>query len=369
MDRVDIVVIGAGIVGLAVAEKLSRLFRDVIIVEKEKTFGQHASSRNSEVIHSGIHYEKNSLKAGFCVQGNKDLYTFLKRHDIAHKRCGKLVVAEKPDQKSFLEILLQNGLTNGVKGLEILSSSRVQRMEPLFKASAALWVPSTGILDSHRVMKTLALLAEKNGAVISYNSKVESIRQETDGYLLSFRNTDYRISAPIVVNSAGLWSDRVCAMTGMDPAAFRYTLHWNKGDYYRTSRYRNIERLIYPLPDAEKGYLGIHTLTNLNGELCFGPNIYHVDRIDYKVDDTYHREFFDSIRSYLDIDYADIWPDKSGIRSALQGVGEPERDFVISNEKEKGYPGFINLIGINSPGLTCCLPIADYVASLLDYSG
>jgi len=366
MDRVDVVIIGAGIVGLAVAEKLSQIFENVVLVEKEKTFGQHTSSRNSEVIHSGIYYEKNSLKARLCVQGNQDLYSFLGKYGIPHKKCGKLVIAEKPEQTASLEILLQKGLANGVKGLEIISSGRIRKMEPFFRGSAALWVPSTGIFDSHQMMKTLALLAGDNNTLIAYNSEVGSIQKEKGGYLLSFFKTDYQIFASRVVNCAGLWSDQVCALSGMDPVALGYKLYWNKGDYYKTSRYRNIERLIYPLPDENSAHLGIHTVSDLKGELSFGPNIYPVETIDYKVDETYHREFFHSIHSYLDIDYEDIWPDKSGIRPQLCRVGEPERDFIIASEEDKGYPDFINLIGIESPGLTCCLSLADHVASLLD---
>ncbi len=365
MDKVDIVIIGAGIIGLAVAERLSRVGKDIIVLEKEESFGRHTSSRNSEVIHSGVYYQRGSLKAELCLRGNSALYSFLEKYGIPHKRCGKLVVAAETEQESALHGLWRNGLENGVEGLEILSSRQFKKRTPLFKGIRALWVPSTGIMDSHRVMKTLAGLAGKNGALFSYKSEVKSIQKTKDGYILSLKGMDYKLCSRTVINAAGLWSDRIAAMTGMDPDTLDYTLHWNKGEYYKTSRYRNVEHLIYPLPDPRGGHLGIHTVSNLDGELSFGPNTYYVDKIDYSVDETHHQVFYKSISRYLDIAYEDIWPGSTGIRPKLQAAGEPERDFIISHEADKGFPRFINLIGIDSPGLTCCLPIADYVASLL----
>ncbi|MFH1944294.1 MAG: NAD(P)/FAD-dependent oxidoreductase [Acidobacteriota bacterium] len=363
MDKVDTVIIGAGIIGLAAAERLSRSEGDILLVEKEPDFGRHCSSRNSEVIHSGIYYQPGSLKAGLCVEGNRALYSFLKEHGIKHKRCGKLVVAADEEEVPALHALKEKGEQNGVEELLLLRGSEAAGMVPSLKAHAALFVPSTGIFDSHAVMRELERSARENGVLFAYDTEVTAVHPLPGGYRLSF-NDEFEMESVRIINCAGLWSDRICEMAGMDVDTAGYRLHWNKGDYFKTARYRNFERLIYPLPDPKGIHLGIHTVSNLQGEVSFGPNSYYVSELDYKTDDSQRLSFVTAVRRYLDIDEGDVWPDMCGIRPKLQGPGDPERDFVIREESERGFPGFINLVGIESPGLTCCLSIANLLVHL-----
>jgi L-2-hydroxyglutarate oxidase LhgO len=366
MEKVDILIVGAGIVGLALAERLSRSYQDILVVEKESSFGQHCSSRNSEVIHSGVYYPQNTLKTRLCVRGNVMLYDFLKRHEIPHRQCGKIIVATEEGEIPILESLLENGKENGVSGLELLSADDVQKMEPVCRSCGGLWIPTTGIMDTHGVMKKLEFLARENGVMISYSNEVTDIARQKQEYAVSFKGGEVGVLARVVINSTGLWSESLSSLAGIDSVNYGYRLHWSKGEYYKTSRYKDLEHLIYPVPNPKGSSLGIHTVINLNGELSFGPNAFYVDTLDYGVDDSYHDEFFNSIKTYMDIDFDDVWPDSSGIRPKLQGPGEEERDFIISDEKDKGYPNFINLIGIESPGLTCCLSIAEYVETLIE---
>jgi len=365
MEEVEVLIIGAGIVGLSIAERLSKKYDFMIVTEKEDSFGRHTSSRNSEVIHSGLYYPKDSLKATLCVRGNDMLYDFLENNEIAHKRCGKLVIAAKEEELPILKELFGKGTKNGVKGLEIISAEKAKEMEPLFNSVGALWVPSTGIMDTHSVMKKLEFMTEENGAMISYNTEVVGIEKVGDGYVVTFSD-GFKVKSPIVINSAGLWADKVAEMVGLDPEEHDYKIHLCKGEYYKTTRYKNIKHLVYPVPDPTGISLGIHIRINLNGELSFGPNAYYVDELDYSIDETYHKQFHESVSEYLDIEYDEIWQDDAGIRPKLQKKDEKFRDFVIINENDKGYPNFINLIGIESPGLTSCLAIAEYVESIID---
>ncbi len=365
MEEVEVLIIGAGIVGLSIAERLSKKYDFVIVAEKEDSFGRHTSSRNSEVIHSGLYYPKDSLKAKLCVQGNQMLYDFLEAQEIAHDRCGKLVIATREEELPILDELFEKGTKNGVKGLEIISSKKAKEMEPLFKTVGALWVPSTGIMDTHSVMKKLEFMTEENGAMISYNTEVIDVEKTDDGYVVIFSD-GFKVKSPIVINSAGLWADKVAQLVGLDPEEHNYEIQLCKGEYYKTTRYKNIKHLVYPVPDPTGVSLGIHIRINLNGELSFGPNAYYVDELDYSMDETYHKQFHESVSEYLEIGYDEIWQDDAGIRPKLQKPGEKFRDFVIINEKDKGFPNFINLVGIESPGLTSCLAIAEYVENIID---
>jgi len=364
MEKIKTTVIGAGIVGLSIAEKLSQNFDELLVVEKEESFGRHASSRNSEVIHSGLYYPNGSLRAKLCVRGNKLLYKFLKKHDIPYRNCGKLIVATTEEEKLILNELYKNGMRNNVEDIRIISEEEAKSLEPEIHSHGALHVPSTGIMDSHSVMKKLEFLTEKNGTMISYATEVSDIKKVKDGYILSFKNDDFKIKTEILINSAGLWSDDIAEMAGIDIAANNYELHYCKGDYYKTTRYRNFQHLVYPVPTNIS--LGIHIRINLNGEVSFGPNAYYVDELDYKIDETYKQDFYESINTYLTIGKEDLHLDDCGIRPKLQAKDEPVKDFVIKNEKNLGLPNFINLVGIDSPGLTACLAIAEYVEELIE---
>ena len=347
--------------GLAVAHELSRQYNNILVVEKESTFGQHVSSRNSEVIHSGLYYEPGSLKAKLCVRGNKLIYDFAEKYAINYKNCGKIIVVSDPDELEQLEALMQNGNQNNVDGLQMISGKEVSQREPLIKAAGGLAVPSTGIIDSHSFMHKLEYLITSNESSIVYNTEVSDITCEDEYYFLSFKDRDYSAKSKIVINSAGLWCDSVSRMVGIT----NYKLHICKGEYYTTSMYRNkLNSLIYPLPTEIS--LGTHIVLHLDGSIGFGPNAYYVDKIDYHMDNSNKKTFLKHINKYMDLPENALSEDFAGIRPKIQAPGEPSQDFIIKNETENGYHNFINLIGIESPGLTSSLAIAEYVKEIID---
>jgi len=357
----DAVIIGAGVVGLAIANELCDVFDNVIVIEKESDFGQHVSSRHSGVVHSGIYYKPESLKASLCVKGNKLIYDYAEKNSIDYLNCGKLVVGHNDNDLRKLENLLANGQTNGVEGLNLLSYQEANQIEPKVKCQNALWVPSTGIIDSHGVMVQLEREVTSKDCLVYYNSEVISIEKTDNNYNLSLKDQDDTITSPIVINSAGLWCDAVASMLGID----KYKIHYCKGDYYQSNKYKDLKCLIYPLPD--KLGLGIHTVLQLDGSTSFGPNAYYVDEIDYGLDDKYLDYFHVSINRYLDIDKEELKVDYSGIRPKSFKENEEPIDFVIQNEFDLGFSNLINLIGIESPGLTSSLAIGKYVKDILNY--
>ena len=331
-----------------------------MVIEKETSFGKHVSSRNSEVIHSGLYYEPDSLKAKLCVEGNRLMYDFAQKYNINHSNCGKLIVITKIEELSRLEALRQNGLQNGVEDLQILTREQVSQREPLIKSAAAIYVPSAGIVDSHTVMQKLEYLIKSNDSNIVYNIQVEDIRHNNDHYILSFTDIDYEAKSKIIINATGLWCDKVSAMLGIND----YKLNFCKGEYYKTSQYRNqIHSLIYPLPTELS--LGCHIVIHLDGTIGFGPNAYYVDEIDYSMDDRHKPDFLEQINTYLNLNEKDLSKDFTGIRPKIQNKGEAARDFIIINESEKGYANFINLIGVESPGLTSSLAISKYIKDII----
>jgi L-2-hydroxyglutarate oxidase LhgO len=356
--KFDVVIIGAGIIGLAIAERLRKSFKDVLVLEKEEKFGQHTSSRNSEVIHSGIYYPINSLKSKLCIRGNKLLYNFLKKHDIPYLNCGKLIIASNKDEEKILDKLFSNGMNKKINGLEYISSKKAKLIEPNVKCTKAIWVPSSGIMDSHRVMKRLEYNFISNDGVIVYNTLVNSIINNKSNFNIKTNNQD-NIETKILINAAGLWADQISLMLGID----KLKIHYYKGEYYKTNRYKNINCLIYPLPSEVS--LGIHAAIQLNGDVFFGPNAYSVDEINYHIDDSHKNSFLNHIKKYMDIKSDDIWPDFCGIRPKLQAKGMSFEDFYINNELTSGAKNFINLLGIDSPGLTSSLSIAEYVESII----
>ena len=331
------------------------------MVEKERAFGQHISSRNSEVIHSGLYYEPDSLKAKLCVRGNQLMYDFAKKYAINYNNCGKIIVVPDQGEIDKLEVLMQNGKQNGVEGLELISGAEVSQREPIIRAAGGLAVPSTGIIDSHAFMNKLAYLITTKDSDIVYTTEVTRISREDDYYQLSFKDMDYGVKSSIVINSTGLWCDKISAMVGIDD----YKLQICKGEYYKTSMYRNeLNSLIYPLPTEIS--LGCHIVLRLDGSIGFGPNAYYVDEIDYSMDDSNKKTFLKHINKYLDLPKESLSQDFAGIRPKIQRPGESSQDFIIKNETEKGYQNFINLIGIESPGLTSAMAIAEYVKEIID---
>ncbi len=362
----DITVIGAGVVGLAVAEELSRRCRNILLLEKNDSHGQETSSRNSEVIHAGIYYPEGSLKARLCIEGRKLLYEACEKRGIPHRRTGKLIVATNAGEEEALHGLLGKAHANGVDDMLMLSGRVVNSLEPEVFASAGLLSPSTGIIDSHSLMRALLIGAMGNGVTAVFRSCVTAAHYDGVRHDLEINGGESRVASRIVINSAGLQSDRVAALPGIDVDIEGYRLKLCKGSYFTASPPPRIRHLVYPVPTPKHEGLGVHATIDLGGRVRFGPDVEYVDAPDYRVDETKRDAFFESIATYLPmLPRESLHPDMCGIRPKLQGPGEEIRDFVISEESRLGLPGWVNLVGIESPGLTACMAIAKRVSELI----
>ena len=365
-----ITIIGAGVIGLAVAAQVAGKGREVYILEKNETFGKETSSRNSETIHAGIYYPQGSLKAETCVAGNALLYELCQRHGIGHRKTGKLIVATKHEEVGKLEALLERGKGNGVDDLAMLSKEEIKELEPNVEGVAAILSPSSGIIDTHALMRFFLNRAREEGAEIAYKSKVVGIERLSDGYEVAVENSSgsFTFKTEIIINCAGLNSHEIAQLVGIDIDEAGYKLRYCKGEYFSVSnsKSRLVERLIYPVPEPSTGGAGIHTVLDVEGRMRLGPNARYVDEIDYKVDESQKGVFYHSVKPFLPfIEYDDLEPEMAGIRPKLQAPGEDVRDFVIRHEQDRGLPGFINLIGIESPGLTSSPAIAKYVGGIV----
>ena len=373
VDKIDIAIIGAGVVGLAVAAEISDGQKNIFVLEKEPDFGQHTSSRNSEVIHAGIYYKPDSLKARLCIEGNALLYKICEKNNIACKKINKIIVATSEGQISDLYSLYKNAKDSGVEAIEMVNEIQILKIEPNVNAEAGILSANTGIVDTHSLMKYFITKAAHNGVEFSYNSEIVEIEKLSDGYKVTALDTDmekFSFITQIVINAAGLFSDKVAAMVGIDIKKCNYELKYCKGQYFRSAgKSKNlVSRLIYPVPRSGGHSLGIHAGLDLAGSLRFGPdeNYMKENKVDYNVDESRKNTFFDSVSKYLpSVKLDDFYPDIAGIRPKLQGKDEPFRDFVIKEESESGFEGFINLIGIESPGLTAAPAIAMLVKGLL----
>jgi L-2-hydroxyglutarate oxidase LhgO len=367
LNEVDCIVIGAGVIGLAAARALARGGRAVIILECERNFGMHTSSRNSEVIHAGIHYEPNSLKARLCVAGRDLLYGYCAQRGIAHRRCGKFTVATAEPQLAALEKIEANARASGVFDLAWLDGREARRAEPELQCVRALSSPSTGIIDSHGFMQSLLADAEANGAVIAYDTKVTSLRACPGGIEIAINGESVPVvRAGTVVNSAGLQADRVAASIRDFPTQFIPKVHFAKGSYFALSGASPFSRLIYPMPPPG-GHLGIHMTIDLGGAARFGPDSEWVHNLDYAVDPQRAALFAEAIRQYWPgLSEAKLRPAYAGIRPKISGPGEASRDFCISGPNEHGVAGLVNLFGMESPGLTASLALGEYIAGLAD---
>jgi len=366
MEEAKTTIIGAGVVGLAIAAELAE-DGEVYVLEKNETFGQETSSRNSEVIHAGIYYPPGSLTAQLCVEGNKLLYDLCKKYGIAHRKLGKLIIATNDEEIGELERLLENGKQNGAS-LEPCTRLEIKRLEPSVNALAAIYSPTTGILDSYGLMRYFIGKAKQGGAQIVYQAKVVGIEKFANKYKVTVEDSAGKSSflTSVLINSAGLNSDRIANLVGINLAEAGYKLHYSKGEYFSVKK-RLTKMLVYPVPKSDESGLGIHITLDLQGRVRLGPNAYYVDEIDYKVDEKHKQEFYDSAKVALpSLEYDDLEPEFAGIRPKLQGPGEGFRDFVIKHEDDRDLPGFINLIGIESPGLTASPAIAKYVRSIVD---
>ena len=357
MDQVEVAVIGAGVVGLAVARALALRGREVVLIERANAFGTGISSRNSEVIHAGLYYPAGSLKAQLCVRGKALLYDYCATHGIAHRRCGKLVVATREANLPRLTQLAASAAANGVGDLRQLDRHEVQALEPALHAAGALLSPSSGIVDSHGLMTALLGDAEAHGASLALASPVTGGQRAGDGWQLRIAD-DFDLGARLVVNAAGLFATQVAHALGAPAPRLRYA----RGHYFSLASRAPFQHLVYPLP--VDGGLGVHLTLDLGGQARFGPDVQWLpdtapDALDYAVDPALALRFEAEVRQYWPgLPAGSMQPAYSGVRPKLSGPGEPAADFVI----DRSQPGLINLFGIESPGLTAALALAEHVA-------
>ncbi|MET0203127.1 MAG: NAD(P)/FAD-dependent oxidoreductase [Casimicrobiaceae bacterium] len=366
MEHVDCVVIGAGVIGLAVAREAARAGREVVVVEAAGAIGTVTSSRNSEVVHAGIYYPTGSLKARLCVAGRERLYAYCAEHRIAFRRCGKLIVATSNDQRSGLEALRAQAVRNGVADLVRLDLRDVAAMEPALRCVDALHSPSTGIVDSHQYMLALEGDARDAGATLAFASPVTGGRVTTNGIALSIGGAEAtELVARGVVNCAGHDAQRVAHSIAGVPADSVPPAYLCKGTYFGLAGKAPFSRLVYPMPEAAG--LGVHVTLDLAGRARFGPDTEWVDAIDYRVDAARAKRFYPAIRRYWPaLPDGALVPDYAGVRPKVQAPHEPAGDFVIRGPRDHGVAGLVNLFGIESPGLTASLAIAQYACGMLD---
>lgn len=369
MDEVDCVVIGAGVVGLATARVLAIAGYETVILERHASFGTETSSRNSEVVHAGIHYPKGSLKARLCVRGRDLLYRYCAEHDVPHRRCGKLIVATSEAQLPRLAATEDCARLNGVSDLQLLECDVARAMEPELECTAALWSPSTGIVDAHSYMLSLLGDAERYGAVIAYRSPVDALLPVGGATeVLTSGESPGDLRARWLINSAGLHAVAVARRIEGFPIEHIPNEYRAKGTYFALNGRAPFSRLIYPVP--EPGGLGIHLTVDLAGQPRFGPDVEWVDAIDYEVDAARATRFYDAIRRYWPALPDDaLTPAYAGIRPKIAGPGDPAADFRIDSPAVHGVPGIVNLFGIESPGLTAAAAIAEEVVARVRAGG
>ena len=366
-ERVQTVIVGAGVIGLAIARALAQAGREVIVLERHGLIGSEISSRNSEVIHAGIYYATDWLKTRLCVAGRKKLYPYLESHGVAHKKIGKLIVACDQEQLARLSGIMEGARVNGVDDLRLVSADEVHEMEPHLACIGAILSPSTGIVDAHGLMLALRGDAEAAGAMIAFNAPLEGGRILNDGIALDVGGeTPMSLVAEEVVIAAGLGAQDAAAAIEGYPADAVPPIHRIKGNYFALSGKSPFERLIYPVP--VHGGLGIHATLDLSGRVKFGPDVDWDAEPAYDVDPARGEVFYEAVRSYWPgLPDGALAPDYAGVRPKLTARGEPARDFVIEGPETHGVAGLVSLFGIESPGLTSSLAVADHVAALLGY--
>ena len=365
MERVDCVVVGAGVVGLACAKRLAESGREVIVLEKEDLIGSATSSRNSEVIHAGIYYPRGSLKAQLCIDGKNFLYDYCAAKGVGIERCGKLIVATHHTQNDTLLTIRANAADLGMPDLELWPGERAMELEPELFCTAALWSPTTGIIDSHGLMVAYQGDAEAEGAMIAFESPLIRARIEDDGIVLEVGGAEpMTLKAGLVVNSAGLHApDLARTFEGLEHAVLPHA-YYCKGNYYTLKGRSPFKRLIYPVP--EQAGLGVHVTVDLGGQCRFGPDTEWVDGLDYDVDPRRADVFYEAVRKYWpNLESGTLEPGYAGIRPKISPKGSVAADFMIQGPAEHGVAGLVNLFGIESPGLTASWPIACVAARKL----
>ena len=365
-ERVQCVVVGAGVVGLACARALAQAGREVIIVESESAFGTATSARNSEVIHAGIYYPTGSLRAGLCVRGKALLYDYCASHHVNHRRCGKLIVAQSDADIAQLQTIEQRARANGVHDLRWLDAAEAVALEPQLRCVRALLSPSTGIVDSHGLMLALLGDAQAAGAMLALRSPALRAAVTPQGIELEVGgDSATTLLAECVINSAGHGAPVLAAATRGLASAHVPPRYFAKGNYFTLSGRSPFSRLVYPAP-GESSHLGVHLTLDLGGQAKFGPSFHWVDGLDYRVDEHEAEHFYDEVRRYWPgLPDGALQPGYVGVRPKIRGPGEPAQDFRIDGPAEHGVPGLVNLFGIESPGLTSSLAIAERVAAML----
>ena len=372
MEKVAAVVIGAGVVGLAAGRALARRGLETLVLERASSIGSGISSRNSEVIHAGLYYPAGSLKARLCVSGRQQLYAHCETHAVSHQRCGKLVVATDAAQLPGLRALAEQAAANGVDDLRWLSRAEAQALEPALQCEAALLSPSTGIVDSHGLMLSLQADLEAADGAVALCSTVQHLRPSADGWVLTVLadGAEMELLAGIVVNAAGLWAPQLAEQTAGLTAAHRPTAHFSKGCYFALTGRSPFSRLIYPLPQG--AWLGVHLTLDMAGQARFGPDAQWLDGInnpeelDYRVDPARADAFYADVRRYWPaLPDSALQPAYSGVRPKIHGPTQPAPDFRIDGPAQHGQAGLVNLLGIESPGLTSSLALAQEVMARL----
>jgi L-2-hydroxyglutarate oxidase LhgO len=366
MDNIEVVIVGAGVIGLAIAAKISQQSTSVLVIDKSISFGEETSSRNSEVIHAGIYYPQDSLKAKLCVQGKAMLYQYCKERHIPVNKIGKLLVAHGKKEEDFLRETLIKARRNGVNDLTWLNQQDLKKLEPELLATAALLSPSTGIIDSHAYMQSLLTQAEQHNAMFVAQTKMLKACPTQNGFdvLLDSQGEHLSISCKYLINCAGLHSEKVARTIKGLSRSHIPTLHWCRGHYFSFQGKSPFKQLVYPIP-RDNG-LGIHASLDMGGQLKFGPDTQYIDELSYEFPANLKEKFLSQISQYFpNIDSSKLHPAYAGIRSKLQGKDDSFKDFIIQNDEVHQIKGLVNLFGIDSPGLTSSLAIADYVADKL----
>jgi L-2-hydroxyglutarate oxidase LhgO len=365
--RARIAIIGAGVVGLAIAERLSRRHQGIVVLEANAKAGQVTTARNSQVLHAGLYYPTDSLKARLCVKGNASLAAWCEAHDVRLRRVGKLIVATSQDERPELARLLAQGRANGVP-LEPVEADFIAAREPNIRAVAGLWSPTTGVLDVHGLVRSLEGVARDRGVTLATRHRVTSLEP---GWRLGVTGPEgepFTLEADLVINAAGLHADHIATLAGVDVDALGLRQHWVKGRYVRVKPRRALHHLVYPVPAPTLAGLGVHITLDVDGEVRLGPDVVPgVLRVeDYDVDDTCLPQFLEAGRRLLPwLELGDLTPDTAGLRPKLSPAGGPWRDFSVSTPRD----GFLCLAGIESPGLTCCLELAEIVEDSIFAAG
>jgi L-2-hydroxyglutarate oxidase LhgO len=364
MDKVECVVVGAGVIGLAVARQLARAGREVIVLEAAEGIGTVTSSRNSEVIHAGIYYRAGSLMARMCVEGKRALYQYCADHGIPHRNCGKLIVATTPAETAKLQSIRAHAEANGVLDLQTLGRDEAQALEPALACEAALLSPSTGIIDSHAYMLALRGEAEEAGAAFAFHTPLLGAKAHADAIQLDAGGAaPMSLECRLLINAAGLDAPKVARHIDGMPIDLIPPAYLAKGNYFSCSARAPFSHLIYPVP--EPGGLGVHLTLDMAGQARFGPDVEWVEAIDYAVDPARAERFYPAIRRYWPtLPDGALMPSYSGMRPKIVPPAVAAQDFLIQGPRDHGVNGLINLFGIESPGLTSSLAVADYVCEL-----